>query len=469
MRKVLLWAVPVLVMSAGVAGAQMSQSYRDWPNGPEGFLLTRAEDRAYQLLTSDVQAQAFIDVFWAKRDPDLKSADNDFKINLEYRVEYADDNFGVGDLRGAMTDRGRVLILMGFPTEVLRGEGPGVGRGRRPAVVEVWKYEGDDLPAGFKGDKLEFMFSEAQPDSGDFRLDRGNRQVMRALDGQPEALLLHPDLTEVPEVGIVSGSEAASEQELALFDLDPRPWPEGAHAFLVQGVRSLAIHPLWLFVDLPGEVPPVTRIVGRARPVTPGAEVRTFALEATSLAIAGGRGYELSIPLGAGDWNLDLAMVGEKGPLAVTTLTGTVKSVPREGVYLSPWYWGAEARQDPSSVPGDPFNLGGWHVIPRLSNTYTNKDSLTYFCFVLRPIIPEGQQPVFTLSTGVYLGERKLTEQGGQPANLSRVGENLWMFGHSLPLSFIRRPGEYSIELTLEDSHSDAKHSVRIPVIIAGE
>lgn len=466
MRKSIIVVTAVLMLTASVAVAQLSQTYQDWADGPVKFLFTEGETRTFQNVTSDVLAQEFIDLFWARRDPDLTTAENEFQLNFEFRVEYADENFGSERVRGALSDRARVLFLFGFPTEVTTGRGEfGPARARREANVQMWAYEGDDLPEGFRGDRMEFVFAEFVDDSNHFELQSPHRRVARAMDDRPEQLLLHPRLTEIAELGLVAGSDAATDEELAVFDLDPWPWPDGANATAVQGLRSEVSHPIWLFVELPAAVPEASHMIGRARPVNPGPEARSFVVDVDSLSVPGGRGYELNVPTGEGEWRLDIALMGEAGPLAVTTVDAVAEEVPRRGTHITPWYWGAEARQDPGSVPGDPFNIGGWHVIPRLSNTYSNQENLTYFAYILRPDVPEGEQPRFALTTAVYLGERRLIEQT-DAANLSRVGENVWMFGHSLPLSFLQEPEEYTIELTLTDRRSELSRTGRIPVII---
>ncbi len=100
---------------AAVAGAQLSQSFQDLPKGPTGFLMTDSEKKAYAELKTDADAQAWIDLFWARRDPDLNTVQNEFKLDFDMRVQAADMQFSYGKVKGSMSDRGKVLILMGKP------------------------------------------------------------------------------------------------------------------------------------------------------------------------------------------------------------------------------------------------------------------------------------------------------------------------------------------------------------------
>ncbi|MCG6947424.1 MAG: hypothetical protein LJE93_00705, partial [Acidobacteria bacterium] len=71
MKKSALSMLLLLVSSS--AAAQLSHSLWTYFEGPEGFLLTKAEKKAWKEVASDEEAEAFIALFWAKRDPDLST------------------------------------------------------------------------------------------------------------------------------------------------------------------------------------------------------------------------------------------------------------------------------------------------------------------------------------------------------------------------------------------------------------
>ncbi len=73
--------------------------------------------------------------FWRKQDPTPGTAYNERMATFYQRVDYADFNFATGNmLNGAMTDRGRVYLLYGPPTNVDRAFIPG------DAPTETWAY-----------------------------------------------------------------------------------------------------------------------------------------------------------------------------------------------------------------------------------------------------------------------------------------------------------------------------------------
>ena len=105
----------VLAAAAGTAAAELSQRYRTWLDGPEGFLVTKAERKAFEKLTGDAEAEAFIALFWARRDPDLSTRVNEYRQQFDARVAKADREYSYENHPGRLTDRGKLLILLGEP------------------------------------------------------------------------------------------------------------------------------------------------------------------------------------------------------------------------------------------------------------------------------------------------------------------------------------------------------------------
>jgi len=492
MRKVMLLAVAALTMGA-FAGAELSEKYKEWPKGPAGFLLTKKEKKEYAKLTSDDQAQAFIDLFWARRDPDLETAVNEFKVEFDRRVEYADAHFGYGKVPGSLSDRGHTLIVMGPwahrsalpPGEFVRrleSEGEANTPSEGGAGAEVWVYRQGQFPGDIKADQITFIFLQSRIGLEDYLFARSDSRTvaaMRALNEMPEALLLHPNLKEVPKLGMLRGSKAATPADLAVFAVEPRPWPEGAAVRAVTGVQTEAVHPLWVFLQVPQGVPGGARLVGRVRRAGGGDE-GTFVKAMEPVATAAGHAWELALPVGAGKWLVDLALVGAEGPVAVTTVEAEIEALAADATYISPFIWGIDVRQDVNAHLGDPFNVGGWHVLPNVGDRYTAKDSVSYFCYVVRPglVAPEsaagdGQgaepQPNVELLVKVSRDDKVLGELPPQKVNLSKVYGDVWMFGNALPLTGFRQAGSYVLEVTLRDAVTGVARSARIPLVIGSE
>ena len=125
-RLVILVCFALSVCLSPIAEAQLSDEYADWADGPEGFLLTKKEKKAWGKIGSDAEAERFIELFWARRNPEPTSPFNAFRTEFEAKVRFADENFGYGAVRGSLSERGWVLMLMGKPHgRDLRGGGSG--------------------------------------------------------------------------------------------------------------------------------------------------------------------------------------------------------------------------------------------------------------------------------------------------------------------------------------------------------
>ncbi len=104
---------------AGLVFAQLSPEYADWADGPQGFLLTDDESKAWEVVKGDQEARKFIALFWARRDPKPGAAFNEFRARFDGMVKYCDENFGYEGMRGALSDMGRVFLLMGPPNNAM--------------------------------------------------------------------------------------------------------------------------------------------------------------------------------------------------------------------------------------------------------------------------------------------------------------------------------------------------------------
>jgi GWxTD domain-containing protein len=81
------------------------------------LIMTGDENAIFNHLPDAAARREFIRDFWAKRDPDPDTPENEFRKMFQDRVEYANKHFNEGG-PGYNTDRGRVYIFMGPPDKV---------------------------------------------------------------------------------------------------------------------------------------------------------------------------------------------------------------------------------------------------------------------------------------------------------------------------------------------------------------
>ena len=100
------------------------------------YLMTSEERRNF-LALPDADKAAFVEAFWKRRDPDPATEANELREEYEMRLATADKLFLGEGQAGFLTDRGRIYVLYGPPSE--RQTNP-VGTSMARRCREVWYY-----------------------------------------------------------------------------------------------------------------------------------------------------------------------------------------------------------------------------------------------------------------------------------------------------------------------------------------
>ena len=203
--------------------------YKDWNKSPEfSGLAVESEQKEWKKIASDEEAERFIQLFWAKRDPDLKTPVNEFKIAFDQRVKEADQLFGLPRTRGALTERGKLYVLVGSPKNLLRVTGikpqpqPFAAPGQIPPPpnapgtsigesLATFIYEAAQLPewVGMKSFRAEFIVESAS----DYVSGTGVGGVRRLETKARQASIRNPSLKEAPH--FKTAAELETERKAA--------------------------------------------------------------------------------------------------------------------------------------------------------------------------------------------------------------------------------------------------------------
>jgi len=477
-RLVMLACFALAVILTPVADAQLSGDYAGWAEGPEGFLLTKKEKKEWAKIKNDDAAEQFIELFWAKRNPEPSNPFNSFRAEFESKVNFADEVFAFGNHRGALSARGRVLILMGRPdSRQVRGidgaPSVDIGSGATGDVennTETWYYDPSKLPAGFKakGAQLYFLFYEERLDSNAFELDRTNREsfkAMNAMSRAPDAYLLHPNLKEVPKPISVAGGAPASASHLAWLDAGEAPFDDVAIVFSELGLSDSVNRPLWVHLEMPPDAPDLDLLVGRV--TGPNGEVTSnFEIAANPLAGQYGATYHLSFPLSVGSHTVEIVGAAGGEPQLTQSIEAEISLVPGEGTWLSPIWLGTGVTPNQDAMMGDAFTIGGWHLTPISGPELTRASEIAYFGFLVRPDLNEEgavelESTVQLMRDGEPFG-RPLTV----PLNPSQVRGDLYMYGNSIGLTGVPATGPYEFEFTITEKISETSSKRLVSVDI---
>lgn len=180
-RLALCLTVGIAVIAAN-AFAALSPQYRNWGDSAVQYLMMKQEKLDWAALRTDADAKAFIDLFWARRDPTPDTPANELRQQFEARIAEADKRFAVGRTPGSQTDHGMVYVLFGEPTQIVnnvtkRGSVVGMNQFQRPINVETWIYRGEaaERVAGTKSFEPVFSFHDEKI-AGEYQLDGPSQQ-----------------------------------------------------------------------------------------------------------------------------------------------------------------------------------------------------------------------------------------------------------------------------------------------------
>jgi GWxTD domain-containing protein len=93
-------------------------SLRGWYEGPVRYIMEPGERKAFRALESDRSRALFVEKFWIRRDPSPETLTNEYRQIFWQRVQEANNLIHDSPKPGWMTDRGKIYILYGPPTEI---------------------------------------------------------------------------------------------------------------------------------------------------------------------------------------------------------------------------------------------------------------------------------------------------------------------------------------------------------------
>lgn len=280
----------VLAASAAMAaGPTTPPSPLDFPNSPAQWLMTQQEKAAWRGVSSAEDAQRLIDLFWARRDPTPGTPRNEFHEQFDQRVVDADVFFRGPKTRGALSDKGRVYIVLGPPKEY----NSTAGRTLDNSVT----LANDDGEASFGAHEIAARdtFNYPNPHSlgltgeivfiqdlrtKEWHYDLQHSNVGGALGMAAKRSVVNPRLDTVPEWATAKAIAAAQQQVV----IAPGRKGEGAQA--VMPVQPAGVHTLVLLKDASTLDPR-----GNANPFAKLANLDSFTKQddlgyATSLCVA---------------------------------------------------------------------------------------------------------------------------------------------------------------------------------------
>jgi len=507
--------------AAAVGAYALSPEHTEFGKGPAQFLMTKDEITKWKAIKTDEEAAAFIALFWARRDPTPATPQNEFKEQFDKKVEYANKNFDEKGGKGALTDRGRMLILFGLPKrlemsgaarpEAVMTPGgvlnPTPSTDSRPERETInWIYEGDESNVMFQTPRAKISFVD-RFNNRDFKMERGAVDVAAAQQRAIERFITQPNLTAPPTYAAPTAAvppAAAPAPVVTALTTDALKTAVTEFKAAAKSPYSRQVYATWgEYVTGDGDTfVPVQLYVPSSLGLTAAQSLTFFgvvedasgnpvvAFEEPAKLIASKSDYyvdrSLTLPAGKHRGIFGLAENGKVVSMvsADMDLTGKIDKsaaavsqlILSNNIYPMP-----EAQK-----PNDPYAFGGVKVVPKSDRTFRQTDELWYFFELRNPGIPEAapaapaadgaaapaaeavQVPKIQVKMEVQGKESsgKAVKRGSPPREVAAIPmkgvPGHYGVGSAIPLSSFA-PGEYTFNVKVIDTVTKTSYNLSEP------
>jgi GWxTD domain-containing protein len=489
----------LFLVAAGTASGQgkkrkLSKQDKKWLEEEVTALITAEEIQIFEELPSDKDRQVFKELFWARRDLNPMTPQNEFKEEFMSRVTAADGAFKERSARGSLTDRGKIFLILGPPTrrggggreagglgpegpagagsatpnpaegEDPTGGGGGAGgfsapRDEGSARSEAWSYAPNTdlgIPEGLTvefRDRAGFGFRMVTTKELDEALDRiKNRFVynpMISYARTEKGNLKPPPAQADPNSPAKKMLQAMLETKTATPDISFKVSP----AFFRAAGDQVYI-PMLFDID-----------AARFTWDQETADATLFGLvqndegetlyqyeEPIKLARTEARSlFEMPLQLVPGTYTLYLGIRDVKSEIAGTQIMPlTVPSYGENEMTLSSVVYYAEGKQvnDTPGTPGHAFQFGQVQFTPKPEMVYTQADTFSTFFYVYGFALDEATgKPNLTAQYIFFFNGQKRGQTKDDPM---QANEQHGIGNAEIPLSSFS-PGNYRVEIKVTD------------------
>lgn len=453
MKKKAIVFIIVLVCLLVIPGsARKEDTSKNWVKAVE-LIITDAEKAEFEKLDKDKDREAFILLFWAKRDPTPRTEHNEFKEEHYRRMEYVKENFIYGYNKGVQTDQGKVYVRLGNPLKIFP-QGPN---------TEVWAYP---TPSWIEYPKDTFVLVFSNDGTG-FVLDRARTEarLIQALYSYPEVVLLYPDLKAVPEYkDILAFSPDSFEgkliQQLESSEEDVIQIPFEQRVLFTKA-DNLSSYLTFLFKITPQtKIPDKLTIFGRLKSESYSADIRR---EITPTKENDHLFAQVGMPVLPGEYELLIGLyTKDKQLYSLTKEKITVPNYWTKGFVISSLIASPEvnARESFREEEFNIFSVGGYSLDPRFSQEYTKEQSLNIFYYIYNFMVDADQNCSLLIEFEVHYGEQvfKLNPQKVQ----KKAEDGILLEGTQIPLAALPESGEYAFVIRITDEINKSSASQRM-------
>jgi GWxTD domain-containing protein len=502
MKTLSMCAILAIVVSTS-AVANVSPKFVDWAEGPVRYLMTKEEAKTWKTLRSDDEAQAFIDLFWARRDPTPTTPRNEFREDFEARVDFADRNFSNGKLNGALTDQGKVFILFGPPYRVSGkagkdSESSAIFAGATKAPLDsqgnlllghptpepnqqFWMYAHDKKPKFVN--QADFTIVFADEGRGDWRIGMTERVNPESLFIQAvNAMIVSPKLTKAPvyESPAVVHKTSFTNPDLKTaweqFRSGDKQMVGNAHLTWGEFVTSEGEQfvSAQIYVPAGGDIPTGQRITSFAVVENKSGEIVDVREDdATMMALGTDAYIDRSLDVTPGTYTATFGVASGGKILAASRVPMTIEGLDPAAVGVSPLLLASAVYPLKTEWrPADPFTFGGLKIIPQGDSLFGPSGDLWYFVELRNPGVTDQGVPNVRVQIDIYGKTAKGPTELKFPmkdTNLAKLkGEKgRYGLGLAIPLEGFK-PGDYTMKVRVVDGVLGKNYDFEKPFHVHG-
>lgn len=480
----------VLLMFAGAAAAEYNGVHSDWIKGPVKFLMTSDEMKQFKALKSDADAQAFIDLFWAKRDPSPSTPKNEFREEFDQRVNAADQYFTTPRTRGAISDRGKTLILLGSPLRMGSAGGAGSRAPGNPNInpggtfagnVDVigargtsptmsWYYANEKKPKYVSRKDFEIQFADESGGAGEYEFaitPRLNPETI--FEEARKNLIVSPNLTKAPDFGpppsavpvkVTSFKDAALKAAYDAFRAGGKDVGSGRLTWgtFVTPEGELFV-PVSLFFPAGSTVNAGKNVTFVSVAENTAGEIVQVVEEPATLVASGADAYiDKSLRLEPGTYTTYVGIADNGQLVSMAKTDMKIEAIDPAAVGISQLILSNNVYPLPQAQKlTDPFAFGGLKVVPKGDAQFSQKEDIWYFYELRNPGLTETGAPKVAVKIEISgKTESNQTVKFALPLQEVEAKEmkgvkNHYFLGMAFPLADFE-PGEYTVKIRVVDS-----------------
>lgn len=483
MRKQVTILVFPLVLLLALNLTAQKINYKDWLNKEVNLIITKSEKDAFKKLKKDKDKEQFIKLFWAKRDPTPQTEKNEFKEEYYRRLSFLNTEkpFRYEYKTGLETDQGKVYLFFGQAKVFPQGD------------YEIWVYSVPPWIKDYPKETISFTFkrvsagsamaaggniagkdqtarntiSQTSLDQVGFVFDRDqtDTRVMQAFYDYPKALLLYPNLTELPEykeilsfasdsleAELINRIDSSGEEILAI------PFTQDA---LIVKAANLSSHLTFLLRISPsaGEAGfKHNKIVVFGRFYSEAYSTdfkRSLDLKKENETYAA----QLGLPLFPGEYNCYLGIyTPDKKLYSLKKSRMTVPDLWKNDLAVSSLLISPEVMESTARSPKGEFNVfrvGKYLLTPHPSREFNKSQFLNLFYYIYNASVDEAGNCSLSIQYELRKGGRNFKMNPQKRQQPLQPGDPV-VDGTRIPLSALPDTGEYELVVMVKDDISQA-------------